>query len=286
MSSCADPTTAPDLAELAELVRGGDDACALAVEPPVEHADLRRDLDRAYVDARDVTAIRSGRPLPPEEYTASRLLGNGSRRALVAPRELWSLLDLGDTVVIENAELYSPGLARAVRVLERACGLRVGCNVFFTGPGFDGLPLHTDDTDAVVVQIAGAKHWTVHRAVTRSTRPRVFLGEPPGPVTLTARLRRGHGLVVPAGVPHRAVAAGDGSCHATFSFFRPSVEVVLTRLARRLADRDDAVVPRDYADPQRGVAWLATTLTALGADVALLRDALQDVTDDELGRRT
>mmetsp|Transcript_13786 Transcript_13786/g.42705 ORF Transcript_13786/g.42705 Transcript_13786/m.42705 type:complete len:640 (-) Transcript_13786:185-2104(-) len=90
----------------------------------------------------------------------------------------------------------------------------VTVHAYVSAPGTAALPTHSDKGDVLVVQVAGAKDWTLGAAATT--------------------LAPGDALWIPAGQPHSARARDDDvSCHLTIH------RVTEDHLARRLWDLED-----------------------------------------------
>jgi len=212
--------------ELSKMA-GGREVKLGTCEPGIEFDELADILCSPYLNTDDVSVVRLGRQVSLTEFTVVHLLGDGSQRPIVSASALLSLLELGDTILLNNAELYCSRVRQVARELENSSGFRVNCNVFFTAAGFDGLPAHSDKMDALIVQVSGSKRWTIYESDTNSVQPRVFLGDVPAGMKLETDLNRGDCLYLPAGLPHRTNALAGKSCHATFSFCAPSLKKFL-----------------------------------------------------------
>lgn len=66
------------------------------------------------------------------------------------------------TVVVNELEFYRPAPSMLTRELKRKLGIWVHMNAYYTpAGGHHGFGLHTDNTDGLVLQLAGKKRWDI-----------------------------------------------------------------------------------------------------------------------------
>jgi Cupin superfamily protein len=187
-------------------------------------ASLVESLLGPQLNIRDVRAVRGGKALGEQSFVESRITEPRAVRKVVSRRRLEALLDQGDTVVVNNVDLYVEPIARMAVEAERAFGCRVSSNVLITEAGFTGFPLHTDDRDAFVVQVSGCKTWMFAEFPSglerRTVVTREFAEENARPVA-EFELEAGQVLALPAGILHRARATDTASVHCSFTLLRP-----------------------------------------------------------------
>jgi ribosomal protein L16 Arg81 hydroxylase len=181
---------------------------------------------------RDVdTMIYFGRPAfasaavaePGAVRIDSVVKGNlpGTRPTEVAAPDLAGLSRMyvgGKTVYVHNVERFWRPVAELCRHLEAALHYPADAGLFLTPQGAQGLPLHYDNEDVLVLQIEGSKHWRVYAPVEplpleprMLTEPREQLGAPLHEVRLDA----GDVLYMPRGFIHEAFTADTYSLHVT-----------------------------------------------------------------------
>lgn len=106
----------------------------------------------------------------------------------------------GDTVILNDAHLYSEPLGLLCHEFEELSGFPVNANAYLTPPRSAGLPPHSDDQEIIILQIAGEKTWS-------------FPGNSISDETLTA----GGLLYIPRGTKHSATTNEDCSLHLSIS---------------------------------------------------------------------
>ncbi len=147
--------------------------------------------------------VKDGKTLPPTAFTK----GDGKRgrgpEAPADPVRVFELYEEGATIILEGLHRYWKPLAIFCRELELELGHRVQVNAYITPPGSQGFAVHSDEHDVLVLQIAGAKHWSVQS------------DSNPDEVLLEAKLEAGDCLYIPAGFPHSAATASGDSAHLT-----------------------------------------------------------------------
>jgi ribosomal protein L16 Arg81 hydroxylase len=105
--------------------------------------------------------------------------------------------------------------------MEHCFSCLVGCNVYLTPSGCQGLAPHHDNIEAIVIQVSGRKHWRLYKPVEElacsysDDLKQEAIGEPIMDVVLEA----GDVLYFPRGVVHQAVAQEETSVHVTLSTF-------------------------------------------------------------------
>ena len=127
----------------------------------------------------------------------------------------------GCTVALRAVNLRSTEAADAAATLSAELGLPCGANLYVTPAHAQGLAVHFDDHDVVVLQLAGSKVWRVFPAVCGACLPRLFTartaprcdGAAPTEHTLTA----GDVLYIPRGFPHAAATRDGPSTHLTLA---------------------------------------------------------------------
>src|SRR5919106_3528691 len=173
-------------------------------EPGLRSPGFRLVKAGEKLDARDYTIDLPWRPKP---FT-------GSADNLAVLQEFTR----GATVVLQGLHLTWTPLALYCRELEAFLGHPVQANAYYTPARSQGLPVHHDTHDVLVLQISGSKRWLVYGPVfelpVKHQRYRPELGEP-GPAVLDVVLRAGDTLYLPRGWLHEALTSEEDSLHLT-----------------------------------------------------------------------
>ncbi|MEV7121157.1 JmjC domain-containing protein [Kitasatospora griseola] len=158
----------------------------------------------------------------PAVYFTDNVSPRGQSIPMVNMNALARLLREGATVILDQANVADPTLEVACRALQWWSGERVQVNVYWTTGEAEGFPLHWDDHDVVVVQLAGEKGWEV-RGPSRAApmyRDADPNSTPSEEVLWSGVMRAGDVMHIPRGHWHRASRAGHGSAghslHVTF----------------------------------------------------------------------
>jgi len=136
-----------------------------------------------------------------------------------------NLLDAGVTVVLDAVEIFDAALEIATRALRWWSHEVVQVNAYLTTRSTGGFPLHWDDHDVIVVQLAGNKSWDVRSysrpvPMFRDAEPNAVASED---VVFQGTLTPGEVLHIPRGYWHQATHSGHAeplSLHLTFGFAR------------------------------------------------------------------
>lgn len=150
--------------------------------------------------AAQCNVIAGGISVPIEDWSREKSSDRGRYRAVDSER-LFQCYQKGATLILNQAQGSIPSLSRACRSLTRELGFRVWANIYITPPRSSGFARHQDDHEVLVLQILGAKLWTVY---------------PDGEEPVELCLKPGDLLYLPRLTPHSARSADDRSIHVTF----------------------------------------------------------------------
>ena len=157
----------------------------------------------------DISLVRGEEDVPAAEYS------NDAGRIL--PLEVARQFDRGATVVFRQMQKRVPELARLCAELGRQLSSRVQTNVYLTPPEARGFAPHWDTHDVFVLQVSGAKRWSIYDTKIRLPLrgQRFEPGTRPGDLEQQFELRPGSAVYVPRGLMHSARSAGETSLHIT-----------------------------------------------------------------------
>jgi uncharacterized RmlC-like cupin family protein len=209
------------------LLRRGDDpfddVLSLAAVDTILSSAARRP---------EVRLVQGGERVDAADYCTTLRLGGRIVSDVVDPVKVGEQLLDGATVVLQSLHRTVPAVQRFALQLESQVSHPVQANAYLTPAGASGLAAHRDGHDVVVVQLHGAKCWTVDG-----------LGE----LVLTP----GDTLYLPAGTEHSATAQASASLHLTIGMLRVTYRAVLQRALEDL-DVLDQPLPLGYATDDDG----------------------------------
>lgn len=177
---------------------------------------MRRSLNRPQF-----RCFQKGEEVHPAVYYTDSVSPRGQSIPMVNMRSLGRLLDEGATVIMDQANVFDPTMEVACRALQWWSGERVQVNAYLTTNDASGFPLHWDDHDVVIVQLAGEKAWEV-RATSRNVpmyRDADPNATPSDEIIWSGTMRTGDVMHIPRGHWHQATRTGSGtgrSLHVTF----------------------------------------------------------------------
>ncbi|MFF6926491.1 MULTISPECIES: JmjC domain-containing protein [Streptomyces] len=203
-----------------DFVRGSMDDPALVsrIMTPNRLLDIamRRSLNRPQF-----RCFQKGEEVHPAIYYTDSVSPRGQSISMVNMRSLGRLLGEGATVIMDQANVFDPTMEAACRALQWWSRERVQVNAYLTTNDASGFPLHWDDHDVVIVQLAGEKEWEV-RATSRPVpmyRDADPNSTPSDDIIWSGLMRTGDVMHIPRGHWHQATRTGSGSgksLHVTF----------------------------------------------------------------------
>ena len=208
-----------------------DDLLSLAdVDALLTGAGLRRPA---------VRLVRDGTPLPPASWTRTARTGSVTVDDLLDPGRVLELYAGGATIVLQSLHRWWAPLTQFCRDLEQAIGHAVQANAYLTPSASTGLAPHHDTHDVFVLQVHGAKHWTIRaplidQPLARQTSDRQRAGQQP--VQFEVDLRPGACLYLPRGVIHSALAEEGSSLHLTIGVLATTYHDVVRQVVALAAD--------------------------------------------------
>ncbi|KOT44751.1 cupin [Streptomyces caelestis] len=223
---------------------------------------MRRSLNRPQF-----RCFQKGVEVHPAVYCTDSVSPRGQSIPMVDMRSLGRLLREGATLILDQANVFDPTMEVACRALQWWSRERVQVNAYLTTNDAAGFPLHWDDHDVVIVQLAGEKEWEV-----RSTSRKVPMyrdsdpnNTPSDEIVWSGLLKTGDVMHIPRGHWHQATRTGSGSgksLHVTFGITKRTGASWLAWLADWCREREifrhDLDRGRDLDD--KALTAAATTL--------------------------
>ncbi len=256
-------------------------------------SDLDMVLGTHSAGHRDIKLVRDDGDVASREYL------NGAGR--VRPLEVARHFDNGSTVIFNQLHTRVPTLARLCAALGSRFSSRVQANVYLTPPDAQGFAPHWDVHDVFVLQISGAKRWSIYDTQVRLPLrgQRFEPGTPPGDLSDEFELSPGSALYLPRGLMHSARSTGQASLHITLGLTAFTWAEFLVESVNAAALEEESLrrnLPREFAregfpaserrrlfseklkllqsrfDPE--VVWRRFTDEVLATDVPLFTDLL------------
>ena len=220
-----------------------------------------------------------GAVLAPSLFTASGGFGAEVGDQLDSAKVLEQFAG-GATLVLQGLHRTWEPIATFTRQLVGDIGHPAQVNAYITPASSRGFDPHYDTHDVFVIQIAGAKRWTIHEPVHRhplSDQPwtdhRDAVAERARtPPVIDAVFEPGDVLYLPRGWIHSAVAQGGTSIHLTIGVRAATRYDLLEKLLAGVSDdprlRSPLPLGVDYTDASSLTADIAATVDAARSALA------------------
>lgn len=234
----------------------------------------------------DITLANANRQVRTQDYTHP----NGA----IDVGRLYQQFATGGSIVMNQLHRFVPALAALCRDVEREVSCPIQTNIYLTPRESQGLRVHYDSHDVLVLQVHGTKQWTLYdTAVALPLRGQSFGDNPvePGPVSREFEMRPGDTLYLPRGLMHQAQTTSSESLHITVGVLHTSWAELIIESVARLALTEPALrkgLPVRHAQPGFDRAEAEKTFHALLETIAAKADfhgALDFYADDMTSNR-
>lgn len=205
-------------------------------QSPFTLADVEAVLAGGLLRTPYVEMARAGTTLAAEAYTSPRTVHFTAHQGFADPAKVQGLLDDGATLLLRRIDQWHAPTRELTVALAAELNLAVEAFYFVTPAGHQGLDLHRDDADVLVVQVAGSKEWSVHEGPADGNwKPGPT--SPPHPAEeLRTVLRSGEVLYIPRGFAHQAVGDSGLSAHLSLTIREVGVVDLFRTLQRTAFD--------------------------------------------------
>ncbi|MEZ6022981.1 MAG: cupin domain-containing protein [Hyphomonadaceae bacterium] len=162
----------------------------------------------------------------------------------------------GATIILQQAHQLDPALGRFTRALEYVFSCHVQTNIYLTPPEAQGFPIHYDNHDVFVLQVAGEKAWRLYdKPVDTPYRGEGFQRDvhKAGDKAQDFVMKAGDCAYVPRGLMHDASTSGsEASLHVTVGLITRTWADLLLEAVSEVALRAPELrrsLPPGYANP-------------------------------------
>jgi ribosomal protein L16 Arg81 hydroxylase len=190
--------------------------------------------------------------------TSARRVHQNMYEGYADGKKILNELHRGATLLLHRVDHWHAPTRELLANMAAELQRRVEAFFFVTPAGEQGLPLHRDDADVIVVQVAGSKQWHVHEGPEGLdwNPDRLAPGEQPAEV-LRVVLRPGEVLYLPRGFAHRATAAQGVSAHLSLTIRELTTRDLVRTVQQALVS--ELALPMRPAD-EASLAAVATSL--------------------------
>jgi bifunctional lysine-specific demethylase and histidyl-hydroxylase MINA len=207
---------------------------------------INRLLDMTHIwSSHSLQLMMDGVPVPPEQY-CGRATGRDNQPVLQPDAaKLRGWVERGASLVMNDVDSLTPGLAGVSEALEGAGLGKAQANVYVSFQSHKAFPAHYDTHDVWAVQVEGEKTWNIWEGRADYPLPHpIFrnLGQAhheqaKGKLRERVVLRAGDLLYLPRGWYHDALAEEATSVHISYGVHAPlGMDLVNILLERALYD--------------------------------------------------
>lgn len=263
---------------------------------------INRLLDMTHIwTSRSLMLVLDGKPVPAAEYCEQQTARDANDRLMqpvVGKVRDW--VARGASVVMNDVDSLTPGLASVSEALEGAGLGKAQANVYISWQSHKAFPAHYDTHDVWAVQVEGEKTWNIWegRAEWPISHP-VFRSQTQehheqakGRLRAKVTLRTGDLLYLPRGWYHDALAEAPASVHVAYGAHAPLGMDLMTILGERVLydaafrqplPRQDGTAAAKFALTQRA-GQLGARLAELAKDPKVMEVLANYVANYRYGR--
>jgi len=248
---------------------------------------INRLLDMTHIwSSQSLKLFLDGKPAEPSQYCVSAVSRQGGQEMQPDARRVAEWIARGASIVMNDVDSLTPGLASVSDVLEAAGLGKAQANAYISWQSHKAFPAHYDTHDVWAVQVEGEKTWNIWegRAEWPISHP-VFRSQDQahheqakGKLREKVLLKTGDLLYLPRGWYHDALAEAPTSVHIAYGAHAvlgmDALNVLTERvlyepLFRQPLPRQDGTAAAKFALTQR-VGQLGARLAELARDPKVL----------------
>lgn len=209
---------------------------------------INRLLDMTHIwSSQSLKLVMDGNPVPPEQYCSRATGRDGTVVLQPDSARLRDWVKRGASLVMNDVDSLTPGLAGVSQALEGAGLGKSQGNVYISWQSHKAFAAHYDTHDVWAVQVEGEKAWNIWEG--RAEYPiahSAFRGQPQahheqakGRLREQVLLKPGDLLYLPRGWYHDALAEAPASVHVAYGVHAPlGMDVLNILLERALYDAE------------------------------------------------
>jgi hypothetical protein len=257
---------------------------------------INRLLDMTHIwTGTSLKLVMDSQTIPPEQF-CTRVLGRDGQQVMQPVAALvqgW--IAKGASVVMNDVDSLTPGLAGVSTALEEAGLGKAQANVYISWQSHKAFRTHYDTHDVWAVQVEGEKDWNIWEGRAEWPIPHpVFKGQPQahhdqarGKLRGVVKMQPGDLLYLPRGWYHDALAEAPASVHIAYGVHAPLgmdlMNILVERVLydaefRKPLPRQDGSAPAKFALTQRA-GLLGQRLQELCKDPKVLQVLAQFMAD-------
>ncbi len=209
---------------------------------------INRLLDMTHIwSGHSLQLVMDGTPVPPEQYCIRATSRDNQPILQPEAAKVQDWVRRGASVVMNDVDSLTPGLASVSRALEAAGLGKAQANVYISWQSHKAFPAHYDTHDVWAVQVEGEKTWNIWegRAEWPIAHP-VFRSQgqahhekAKGGLREKVLMRPGDLLYLPRGWYHDALAEAPTSVHIAYGVHAPlGMDLLNILLERALYDAE------------------------------------------------
>ena len=230
---------------------------------------VNRLLDMTHVwSGTSLKLVMDSQTIPPEQFCTRAMGRDGAQLLQPDAKLVQGWIAKGASVVMNDVDSLTPGLASVSNALEAAGLGKAQANVYISWQSHKAFRTHYDTHDVWAVQVEGEKDWNIWdgRAEWPIPHP-VFKGQPQahhdqarGKLRGVVKMKPGDLLYLPRGWYHDALAEAPASVHIAYGVHAPLgmdlVNILVERVLydaefRKPLPRQDGSAPAKFALTQR-----------------------------------
>jgi ribosomal protein L16 Arg81 hydroxylase len=257
---------------------------------------INRLLDMSHIwTSVSLKLVLDSATIPPEQFCSRATGRDGGSVLQPDARLVQGWIARGASVVMNDVDSLTPGLASVSNALEAAGLGKAQANVYISWQSHKAFHTHYDTHDVWAVQVEGEKTWNIWEGRAEQPIPHpMFRGQPQahhdearGRLRGTVLMRPGDLLYLPRGWYHDALAEAPASVHVAYGVHAPLGMDLMNILAERVLydaefrkplPRQDGSAPALFALTQRA-GLLGQRLQELCRDPKVLQVLTQFVAD-------
>lgn len=244
---------------------------------------VNRLLDMTHIwSAASLKLVMDSQAVPAEQFCTRQLGRDGAQLMQPDAKLVQQWIARGASVVMNDVDSLTPGLASVSNALEGAGLGKTQANVYISWQSHKAFRTHYDTHDVWAVQVEGEKTWNIWEGRAEWPIPHpVFKGQPQehhdqarGRLRGTVLMKPGDLLYLPRGWYHDALAEAPASVHIAYGVHAPLgmdlMNILLERVLyepefRKPLPRQDGSAPARFALTQRA-GLLGQRLAELAKD--------------------